>query len=255
MPSTNSQGRLQDKVAIVTGASRGIGKEIAVLFAKEGAKLAITARTLEALAETKAQIEQAGAQEPFLFALDVKDSQKVDEFTDKTLDKYGRIDILVNNAGVTKDGLFVRMSDEDWDQVLDTNLKGTFLFMRAVSRIMMRQRSGRIINMASVIGLTGNAGQANYAASKAGIIALTKSVAKELGSRNVLVNAIAPGFIETDMTGALSDLVKNAILKAIPVGFFGKPDDVAKAALYLASEDSNFVTGQVITVDGGMVMQ
>ena len=173
---------------------------------------------------------------------------------DKTLDKYKRVDILVNNAGVTKDGLFVRMADADWDEVLDTNLKGTFLCMRAVSKAMMKQRYGKIINMASVIGLIGNAGQANYAASKAGIIALTKSVAKELGSRNVMVNAIAPGFIDTEMTQGLTADVKNAILKTIPVGFFGKPIDVAKTALYLASNESNFITGQVITVDGGMVM-
>ena len=189
-----------------------------------------------------------------IVALDVKDAEKVDEMTDKALDKYSRIDILVNNAGVTRDGLLLRMSDEDWDEVLDTNLKGAFHCMRAVAKVMMRQRAGRIINMASVIGLIGNAGQANYAASKAGLIALTKSVAKELGSRNVLINAIAPGFIETDMTGALSDDVKKAILKNIPVGFLGKPADVAKAALFLASDESNFITGQVLTVDGGMVM-
>ncbi len=246
--------RLQDKVAIITGASRGIGREIALLFAKEGAKLVITARNSETLSAVAREIVGAGGSEPLLVSLDVKDPQKVQELVDKTLDKYGRVDILVNNAGVTKDTLFVRMTEADWDEVLDTNLKGTFLCMKAVSKIMMKQRSGKIINMASVIGLTGNAGQANYAASKAGIIALTKSVAKELGSRNVLANAIAPGFIETEMTQGLSGETKDAILKSIPAGIFGKPIDVAKTALYLASDESNFITGQVITVDGGMVM-
>ena len=251
MPSIK---KLDGKIAIITGASRGIGKEIALLFAGEGAQLVLTARTQGLLEAVSAEIEEAGGSEPFLFTLDVKDAAKVDELADKTLDKYKRVDILVNNAGVTRDGLFVRMSEAEWDEVVNTNLKGTFLCMRAVSKVMMRQRSGRIINMASVIGLTGNAGQANYAASKAGVIALTRSVAKELGSRNVLVNAIAPGFIDTEMTQTLSDEVKKNILKSIPVGFFGKPIDVAKTALYLASDESNFITGQVITVDGGMVM-
>lgn len=245
---------LEGKVAIITGASRGIGREIALVFAGSGAQTVLTARKEESLREVRDQIRASGGLEPLLFALDVKDAAKVAELTDLTLDKYKRVDILVNNAGVTKDGLFVRMSEADWDEVLDTNLKGTFLCMRAVSKVMMKQRAGKIINIASVIGLIGNPGQANYAASKAGIIALTKSVAKELGSRNVLVNAIAPGFIETDMTQALTDDVKGAILKTIPVGYFGKPADVAKTALYLAGEQSNFITGQVITVDGGMVM-
>ncbi|MBI3252642.1 MAG: 3-oxoacyl-[acyl-carrier-protein] reductase [Candidatus Omnitrophica bacterium] len=252
MPSAD--GRLKDKVAILTGASRGIGREIALLFAKEGAQTVLTARSLESLEAVAKEIASFSGLAPLLCALDVKDSHKIDECVDKTLDKYGCVDILVNNAGLTRDGLFVRMSDDEWDEVLDTNLKGTFLFMRAVSKEMMKQRRGKIINMASVVGLVGNAGQANYAASKAGVIALTKSVAKELGSRNVLVNAIAPGFIDTEMTQALRDETKNAILKAIPVGYFGKPSDVAKTALYLASDESNFITGQVITVDGGMVM-
>ena len=246
--------RLKDKVALVTGASRGIGREIALSFAREGAALVLTARNEAQLTELSAEIKKMGAPEPMIGALDVKNSEKVDELVDNILDKKGRVDILVNNAGLTRDGLLLRMSDEDWDEVLDTNLKGAFLFMRAVAKPMMRQRSGKIINIASVIGLIGNAGQANYAASKAGLIALTKSVAKELGSRNVLVNAIAPGFIDTDMTQGLSEDVRGGILKAIPVGVFGKPMDVAKTALYLASSESDFVTGQVITVDGGMVM-
>ncbi len=246
--------RLEGQVAVITGASRGIGREIAITFAKEGAQLVLTGRDLTALQEVVTAIKKEGSPEPFIFALDVKNVEKINELFDIIVDKYKRLDILVNNAGTTKDGLFVRMTESDWDEVLDTNLRGTFLCMRAASKIMMRQRHGKIINMASVIGIIGNSGQANYAASKAGIIALTKSVAKELGSRNVLVNAIAPGFIETEMTGALSDAVKTAILKSIPVGTFGKPADVANVALYLASNDSNFITGQVITVDGGMVM-
>ena len=246
--------RLDGKVAVITGASRGIGKEIALLFAREGATTVLTARKLESLESVAQIIRDSGLAEPHLAALDVKDAQNVSQLFDNILDKYSRIDILVNNAGVTKDGLFVRMSEADWDEVLDTNLKGTFLCMRAASKAMMKQRSGRIINLSSVIGLIGNAGQANYAASKAGIIALTKSVAKELGSRNVLVNAIAPGFIDTEMTQGLSEDVKNSVLKTIPVGVFGKPADVAKTALYLAADESNFITGQVITVDGGMVM-
>lgn len=249
-----SSKRLDGKVAIVTGSSKGIGREIALLFAKEGAKLVLTARSEELLKALAAEIVKDGGQEPLCFPLDVKQSEKVDELVDKTLDKFGRVDILVNNAGVTRDGLLLRMSDEDWDEVLDTNLKGAFLCLRAVAKPMMRQRAGRIINMASVIGLIGNAGQANYAASKAGLIALTKSAAKELGSRNILINAIAPGFIETDMTHVLSEDVKKTILKQIPIGKLGTPIDVAKAALYLASDESSFVTGQVLTVDGGMVM-
>lgn len=249
-----AEGRLKDKIAIVTGATRGIGREIALAFAREGAKLVITGRNMQLLEGVAAEIKTVSGQEPLVLQVDVKDSVKVGELLDKTLDKYSRVDILVNNAGVTKDGLFVRMSEADWDEVLDTNLKGTFLCMRAASKVMMKQRQGKIINIASVIGLTGNAGQANYAASKAGIIALTKSVAKELGSRNVLVNAIAPGFIETEMTQGLNEETKAAILKSIPVGAFGKPADVARTAVYLASDESNFVTGQVITVDGGMVM-
>jgi 3-oxoacyl-[acyl-carrier protein] reductase len=246
--------KLEGKVAIVTGASKGIGREIARLFASEGAKLVLTARSGDLLNELAGEIRAAGGEEPLCFSLDVKQSEKVDELVDKTLDKFGRIDILVNNAGITRDGLLLRMSDEDWDDVLDTNLKGAFFCLRAVAKPMMRQRAGRIINMASVIGLTGNSGQANYSASKAGVIALTKSAAKELGSRNILINAIAPGFIDTDMTRALGDEIKDALLKLIPIGALGKPIDVAKAALFLASDESNFITGQVLTVDGGMVM-
>ncbi len=252
MPLTDK--RLDGKVAIVVGASRGIGREISLLFAAHGAKLVLTARNTELLQSLSDEIKKAGGCEPLCVTLDVKNSEKVDEMVDKTLDKFSRVDILVNNAGVTRDGLLLRMSDEDWDEVLNTNLRGAFFCLRAVAKPMMRQRAGRVINMASVIGLIGNTGQANYAASKAGLIALTKSAAKELGSRNILVNAIAPGFIDTEMTQALSDEIKKTILKSIPVGFFGKPADVARVALYLATDDSSFITGQVITVDGGMVM-
>ena len=246
--------RLEGKTAIVTGASRGIGREIALLFASHGAKLTLTARNSALLESLSEEIKKTGGHEPLCVVLDVNNSEKVDEMVDKTLDKFSKVDILVNNAGVTRDGLLLRMSDEDWDEVLDTNLRGAFFCLRAVAKPMMRQRAGRVINMSSVIGLIGNAGQANYAASKAGLIALTKSAAKELGSRNILVNAIAPGFIETDMTRALGEDVRNAILKTIPVGVFGKPSDIARTALFLASDESAFVTGQVITVDGGMVM-
>ena len=252
MPSIEK--RLEGKVAIVTGASRGIGREIALMFAAHGAKLTVTARNADLLASLSDEIKKADGHEPLCVALDIKDSKKVNEMVDKTLDKFSKVDILVNNAGVTRDGLLLRMSDEDWDEVLNTNLRGAFFCLRAVAKPMMRQRAGRVINMASVIGLIGNAGQANYAASKAGLIALTKSAAKELGSRNILINAIAPGFIDTEMTQALSDEIKKTILRSIPVGVLGKPGDVARAALYLASDESSFITGQVITVDGGMVM-
>lgn len=245
---------LKDKVALITGASRGIGRDIALLFAKEGARTVLGARNLEALEPLRAEITKRGFPEPILAQVDVAKEDSVQEFVDKALDKCERVDILVNNAGVTRDGLFLRMSESDWDEVLDTNLKGTFFAMKAAAKVMMRQRQGRIINMASVVGLIGNPGQANYSASKAGIIALTKSAAKELASRNVLINAIAPGFIDTDMTRALPDAVKNEMLRIIPLKRFGTGLDVAQVALYLASEHSSYITGQVITVDGGMVM-
>lgn len=246
--------QLENKVALITGASRGIGRAIALLFAKEGAVTVLGARNEAALGDLREEIVKAGFKEPLLAALDVTQEQSVQQFVDKALDKNERIDILVNNAGITRDGLLVRMSAEEWDDVLDTNLKGAFLAMRAAAKVMMRQRQGRIINLASVVGLIGNAGQANYAASKAGIIALTKSAAKELASRNILVNAIAPGFIDTDMTRQLPENIKTEMLRVIPARRFGTPQDVAMTALFLASSQSDYVTGQVITVDGGMVM-
>lgn len=245
---------LKDKVAIVTGASKGIGRAIALAFAREGARTVLAARNAEQLASLGQEILKSGWPEPLLVTTDVSDEQSVEQLTDKALDKYDRIDILVNNAGVTRDGLLVRMTEADWDEVFNTNLKGAFFATKAVAKTMMRQRQGKIINLASVVALIGNPGQANYASSKAGLIALTKSTAKELASRNILVNAIAPGFIDTDMTRVLPDTVKTEMLKVIPLKRFGTADDVARAALFLASDQSDYITGQVITVDGGMVM-
>lgn len=244
---------LKDRVAMVTGGARGIGKEIAVLFAKEGADIAICDVNAEVLSSTQKEIEALG-RSVVTGVVDVTKSDQVEAFVQKILDKFKKIDILVNNAGITRDGLLVRMSEADWDLVLAVNLKGAFNCTKSVSKIMMKQRDGRIVNMASIIGIMGNAGQANYAASKGGLIALTKTVAKELASRNVRANAIAPGFIQTDMTAKLSDNVKSEMLKFVPLGKFGTVQDVANLALFLASDDSAYITGQVIQVDGGMVM-
>jgi 3-oxoacyl-[acyl-carrier protein] reductase len=244
---------LKDRVSIVTGGARGIGKEIALLFAREGSDISLCDVNAEALESTRKEIESLG-RACFIAVVDVTKTAEVDAFTQKTLDKFKKIDILVNNAGITRDGLLVRMSEADWDAVLGVNLKGAFNCIKAVSRIMMKQRDGRIVNMASIIGIMGNPGQANYAASKGGLIALTKTVAKELASRNVRANAIAPGFIQTDMTAKLSEEVKSEMLKHIPLGKLGNPADVANLALFLVSDDSAYITGQVIQVDGGMVM-
>lgn len=244
---------LKDKISLITGGARGIGKEIAVLFAKEGSNIAICDVNLEEAEKTRSELEGFGVK-ALAFKVDVTQPAEVEAMTDKILDKFTRIDILVNNAGITRDGLLVRMKEEDWDLVLAVNLKGTFNCTKAVSKVMMKQRSGRIVSIASIIGLIGNAGQANYAASKAGIIGLTKSVAKELASRGVTANAIAPGFIQTEMTAKLPDAVKGEMLKAIPMGKFGEPLDVAKGALFFASEYASYITGQVLVVDGGMVM-
>jgi len=245
--------RLMDKVALITGGARGIGREIALSFAKEGADIAVCDVNAETLAATQKDIESLG-RKALTGVVDVTKADQADQFTQKTLDKFGKIDILINNAGITRDGLLVRMSEADWDLVLAVNLKGAFNFTKAVSKIMMKQRDGRIVNMASIIGIMGNAGQANYAASKGGLIAFTKTVAKELASRNVRANAIAPGFIQTDMTAKLSDAVKGEMLKFVPLGKFGTVQDVANLALFLASDDSSYITGQVVQVDGGMVM-
>lgn len=245
---------LAGKVALVTGASRGIGKAIACKLAREGAKVIINYNGSKEKAEAvKSEIEAAGGQAE-VYQCDVSDYIACETFIQTVIKEEGSLDILVNNAGITKDGLLMKMSEEDFDKVLDTNLKGAFNTIRFASRQMLRQKGGRIINMSSVVGVSGNAGQANYAASKAGVIGLTKAAARELASRGITVNAIAPGFIETDMTDVLSDKVKEASEAQIPLGHFGKPEDVAAAAAFLASEEARYITGQVLHVDGGMVM-
>lgn len=245
--------RLKDKVALITGAGRGIGREIALLFAQEGSSLAICDINLESAEATAKEIGALGGQ-ALGIAADVTSLSSVEEMINKILDKFGKIDILVNNAGITRDNLILRMPEADWDAVLNVNLKGTFNVSKSVSKVMVKQRQGKIINIASIIGLVGNAGQANYAASKAGIIALTKSTAKELASRNICANAVAPGFIQTDMTAKLPQDIKERMLKNIPLGKFGTALDVAKTCLFLAGGEADYITGQVIVVDGGMVM-
>lgn len=245
---------LTGKIALVTGASRGIGKAIACKLAREGAKVIINYNGSQGKAEeVKSQIEAEGGQAE-VYQCDVSDYKACEAFIQTVIKEQGSLDILVNNAGITKDGLLMKMSEEDFDRVLDTNLKGTFNTVRFASRQMLKQKSGRIINMSSVVGVSGNAGQANYAASKAGVIGLTKAAARELASRGITVNAIAPGFIETDMTDVLSDKVKEASEAQIPLGHFGKPEDVANAVAFLASEEAAYITGQVLHVDGGMCM-
>ncbi len=246
--------KLENKVSMITGAARGIGKSIALLFAREGSDLSICDVDQGALDATKSEIEKSTGRKVLAGKVDVTSLKEVEEFTKKTLDNFGNLDILVNNAGITRDNLLLRMSESEWDAVLNVNLKGAFNCIKAVTRPMMKQRGGKIVNMASIIGLMGNAGQANYSASKGGLIALTKTVAKELGSRNINVNAIAPGFIQTDMTDKLGEEAKEKLLGLIPLSRMGAPEDVAKIALFLASDDSAYVTGQVIQVDGGMVM-
>lgn len=245
---------LTDKIAVITGASRGIGKAIAIYMAKLGAQVVINYNGSEEKAgEVQKEIIEAGGR-AFICRCDVSDFRQCECFVKEITAKFGRIDILVNNAGITKDGLLMSMSEEDFDRVLQVNLKGTFHMIRFASRQMLRQRYGRIINMASVVGVAGNAGQANYAASKAGVIGLTKSAAKELASRGITVNAIAPGYISTDMTGQLKEEVKKEIAAAIPLGTLGKPEQVAYAAAFLASDEAAYITGQVLHVDGGMCM-
>jgi 3-oxoacyl-[acyl-carrier protein] reductase len=245
--------QLASQIAVVTGAGRGIGRAIALKFAQEGADVVVVSRTQENSDKVAAEIRTMG-RKAWALAVDVSDAAAVNAAAEKIMADCGKVDILINNAGVTRDGLLMRMSDTDWDTVLNTNLKGAFLVTKAFARSFIKQRSGRIINISSVIGLIGNAGQCNYAASKAGLIGFTQSVARELASRGVTVNAIAPGFIETDMTAELNEQLRAEILKKIPLGCLGQAEDIAAAALYLASPSARYVTGQVLTVDGGMVM-
>lgn len=245
---------LEGKIAVVTGASRGIGRAIALRLASQGAVVIVNYNGSKERAEgVKAEIDAAGGN-AVLYQCDVSDYGSCETFIEDVVERYHRLDILINNAGITRDGLLMKMSEDDFDKVIDTNLKGAFHTIRFASRQMIKQRSGRIINMASVVGVTGNAGQANYAASKAGVIGLTKAASREFASRGITVNAIAPGFIETDMTDVLSDKVKEASVAQIPLGVFGKPEQVAAAAAFLASEEAGYITGQVLHVDGGMVM-
>lgn len=245
--------QLANQIAVVTGAGRGIGRAIALKFAGEGADVVCVSRTVEN-SEKVAQEVRALGRKAWALAVDVANAAAVNAAAEKILAEAGRVDILVNNAGVTRDGLLMRMSEADWDTVVDTNLKGAFLFTQALVRSFIKQRSGRIINVASVIGLIGNAGQANYSASKAGLIGFTKATARELASRSITVNALAPGFTETDMTAALNADQRAAVLKQIPMGSYGQPEDIANAALFLAGPAARYITGQVLAVDGGMVM-
>lgn len=244
---------LANQIAIITGAGRGIGRAIALRFAASGADVVCISRTAENAEKVAQEVRQAGRR-AWAHAIDIADGAAVTSAAERIVAETGRVDILVNNAGVTRDGLLMRMGEEDWDTVLDTNLRGAFLLTKALTRLFVKQRSGRIINVASIAGLMGNAGQCNYAASKAGLIGFTKSLARELASRSITVNALAPGFIETDMTSVLGAPIRDEVLKKIPLGRFGQPEDIAEAALFLASPGARYVTGQVLTVDGGMVM-
>jgi len=246
--------RFEGKAAIVTGASRGIGREIALQLAKEGAKVAVNYSGSKDKAEEVVQLIKDAGGEAFAIQADVSNSDSVKNLVEKTIETYGSIDILVNNAGITKDNLLVRMKEDEWDDVININLKGVFLCTKGVTRQMMRQRAGKIVNVASIVGVSGNAGQANYVAAKAGVIGFTKTTAQELAARNINVNAVAPGFITTDMTDALDEDMKNQMLANIPLGKLGSPENVAKTVMFLLSDDAAYITGQTIHVDGGMVM-
>lgn len=247
-------GKLDGKSALVTGASRGIGAEIAKQLAKEGARVAVNYSGSQSKAEEVVNEIIAAGGQAFAIQASVSDAENVTDMVKQTIEQFGSVDILVNNAGITRDNLLMRMKESEWDDVIDTNLKGVFLCTKAVTRQMMKQRAGKIINIASIVGVSGNAGQANYVAAKAGVIGLTKTTAKELASRHINVNAIAPGFITTEMTDELSDDVKNQMLTQIPLSKLGNPQDVAKAVVFLASDDASYITGQTLHVDGGMVM-
>jgi 3-oxoacyl-[acyl-carrier protein] reductase len=246
--------RFENQVAVVTGAGRGIGRAIALRLANERARVACVSRTEANAKKTTAEINARRADAAKYYAVDVADHAAVQRIGAQILQDFGKIDILVNNAGMTRDGLAMRMSVEDWDSVVNTNLRGAFSFTQAILRAMIKQRSGRIINISSVSGLMGNAGQTNYAASKAGLIGFTKSLARELASRNITVNAVAPGFVTTDMTAGLSDEIKKTLHAKIPLGKTGTPEDIANAVVFLASAEASYITGQTLCVDGGIVM-
>jgi 3-oxoacyl-[acyl-carrier protein] reductase len=243
--------RFEHQIIVVTGASRGIGREIALAFAREGGTVACVATTVEGAQATVEAIDAAGGK-GFAFSCDISDAAQVDALFKRVADEVGAPAVLVNNAGITRDNLMMRLQEEDWDRVLDVNLKGAFLCIRAVTRLMMRERYGRIINLSSVIGQHGAAGQSNYAAAKAGLLGLTMSVAKEFGSRKITCNAVAPGFIETDMTESLPAEFKEHVVKTAPAGRLGTPEDVADAVLFLASKEAGYITGQTLAVDGGL---
>lgn len=246
--------KLAGKVAVVTGASRGIGRSIAIELAKQGADIVVNyAGSVDRANEVVKEIVALG-RKAISIQCDVSDGDSVNAMMKEALEAFGSIDILVNNAGITRDNLLMRMKDSEWDDVINTNLKGVFLCTKAVTRPMMKQRKGRIINITSIVGVTGNPGQANYVAAKAGVIGFTKTTAKELAQRNITVNAVAPGFITTDMTDKLTEEVKNSMLTQIPLGQFGRPEDIANAVVFLASEDSSYITGQTLHIDGGMYM-
>ena len=246
--------RFEGKAAIVTGASRGIGREIALHLANEGAKVVVNYSGSKDKADEVVELIKNAGGEAFAVQADVSNQESVKKMIDETIATFGSIDILVNNAGITRDNLLMRMKEEEWDDVININLKGVFLCTKGVTRQMMRQRAGKIVNVASIVGVSGNPGQANYVAAKAGVIGLTKTTAKELATRNINVNAVAPGFITTDMTEALSEDVQKQMLANIPLGKLGSPENVAKTVLFLLSEDAAYITGQTIHVDGGMVM-
>lgn len=247
-------GKLDGKTAIVTGGSRGIGRAIALKLAEEGAKVVVNFSGSQAKAEDVVETIRSSGGEAIAVQADVSDSDSVQGMIGEALAQFGSIDILVNNAGITRDNLLMRMKEEEWDDVINTNLKGVFLCTKAVTRQMMKQRSGKIVNISSIVGVAGNAGQANYVAAKAGVIGLTKTAAKELSSRNIHVNAVAPGFITTEMTDELPEDIKSQMLSQIPLGKLGSPEDVAKAVVFLSSSDSDYMTGQTLHIDGGMVM-
>lgn len=246
--------KFEGKTAVVTGASRGIGRAVALRLASEGAKVVVNYSGSKEKAEAVAQEIRSNGGEAIVFQANVSDAEQVKAMMDETIKQFGSIDFLINNAGITRDNLLMRMKEDEWDDVLSINLKGVFLCTKAVTRQMMRQRAGRIINLASVVGIAGNAGQANYVAAKAGVIGLTKTTAKELAARNILVNAIAPGFITTDMTDELGEEMKEQLLSTIPLGSLGSADDIAGAVSFLLSDDAKYITGQTLNVDGGMVM-